>query len=221
MRSLAILLIIFSFSLPHLHAGTPESRCFDAASNKTFSTAKVIDNYSELGSKMPKTTYNSKGNPTGLIWMSLPEKAFADVEEIGSYMDRSIYRVRYKNPIDNPSPDDQQAEVICTMLALELPRTANAGSPPLSPFFVDTDEDPPGIRHYDTLFTSSKDQPYALYINKSMKGTGLYTYTWTFLFMSDGAHMAERSTFGRKEGTKTFHYDKSGKIVSTQTSENK
>jgi hypothetical protein len=209
------------FSFPRLHAGTPESRCFDAATNKAFSTAQVIANYSELGSKMPKITYNSKGNPTELAWMSLPEKASADVEEIGSYMGRSIYRVRYKNPIDKSSPDDQPAEVICTMLALELPQTANAGSPPLSPFFVDADEDPPGIRHYDTLFTSSKDQPFALYINKSMKGTGLYTYTWTFLFLSDGAHLAERSTFGRKEGTKTFHYDKSGKTVSTQTSENK
>ena len=216
----AFFILIFSCSLPQLHAGTPESRCFDASSNQLFFTARVIDDYSGLGSQIPQIKYNSKGSPTDLIWMSLPKKAVADVEEIGSYMGRSIYRVRYKTPVDNPGPDDQQSEVICTMLALELPRTAKGGSPPLSPFFVDKDEDPSGIRHFDSLFTSSKDQPFALSINKAMSGTGLYSYTWTFLFLSDGAHIAERSMFGRKEGTKTYQFDKSGKIVSTQTSEN-
>ena len=220
MQAPALLLIIFSF-LPQLLAGTSAAKCFDAGSNDVLLTNKVISDYSALGSKMPQIKYNSKGTPTDLIWMALPKKAVADVEQIGSYMGRSIYRVRYKTPVDNHDPDDHQSEVICTMLALELPQTAKGGSPPLSPFFVDKDEDPSGIRHFDSLFTSSKDQPFALCINKFMSGTGLYSYTWTFLFLSDGAHIAERGTFGRKEGAKTYHYDKSGKIVKTQTSENK
>ena len=219
MYPFAFLLILFSF-LPQLHAGTPASRCFYAGSNELFLTAKVVSDYSELGSEMPQIKCDSKGNPTDLIWVPLPEKATAAVEEIGIYMGRSIYRVRYHKPADNPDPDDPKPELICVMFALERPRTSKGGAPALSPFFVDADEDPSGIKHFGSPLTSSKEHPFALCIDKFMKGTGLYSYTWTFLFLADGAHIADRSTFGRKEGTKTYQYDMTGKIVSSQTSEN-
>ena len=219
MYPLAFLLILFSF-LPRLHAGTPASKCFHAGSNELFRTAQVVPDYSELGSKMPQIKCDSKGSPTDLIWVPLPEKAAADVEEIGSYMGRSIYRVRDNKPADTPDPDDPKPELICTMFALERPRASKGGASALSPFFVDADEDPSGIKYFNSPLTSSKEHPFALCIDKFMKGTGLYNYTWTFLFLADGAHISKRSTFGRKEGTKTYQYDMSGKIVSVQTSEN-
>lgn len=219
MYPLAFLLIIFSF-LPQLHAGTPATRCFFAGSNQLFFTAKVVLDVSKLGSEMPLIKCDSKGKPTDFIWLPLPEKATADVEEIGSYMGKSIYRVRYYQPANSPDPDDPKQELICTMFALERPRTSKGGAPALSPFFIDADDDPSCTRHFGSLLSSSKEHPFALCIDKSMKGTGLYCYTWTFVFQADGAHIAERSTFGRKEGTKTYQYDMSGRIVSSQTSEN-
>jgi hypothetical protein len=218
MNPLAFLLIICLF-LPHLQAGTPESKCFYAGSDRHFFTSEVVSDYSELGSKMPQIKCDAKGNPTDLIWVPLPEKAFADVEEIGRYLGRSIYRVRYLKPADIPDPDDPKPELICTMFAFERPQNSK-GAPALSPFFIDADEDPSCIKHFSSPLTSTKEHPFALCIDKFMKGTGLYSYSWTFLFLADGAHLAERTTFGRKEGGKIYHYDMSGKIVSVQSSEN-
>jgi hypothetical protein len=219
MHPLACLLIIFIF-LAQLQAGTPASKCFYAGSDRLFLTSEVVSDYSELGSKMPQIKCDSKANPTDLIWMPLPEKAFADVEEIGRYLGRSIYRVRYLKPAENPDPDDRKPELICTLFALERPRTSKGGAPALTPFFVDADEDPSCISHFGSPLISSKEHPFALCIEKSMKGTGLYSYSWTFLFLADGAHLAERTTFGRKEGGKTYRYDMSGKLASAQSSEN-
>ena len=219
MHPLAFLLIVSAF-LAQLQAGTPASRCFYSGSDRPFLTSEVVSDYSDLGSKMPLIKCDSKGNPTDLIWVSLPEKAFADVEEIGRCPGRSIYRVRFIKPADNPDPDEPKTELICTMFAFERPRTSKGGAPALSPFFVDADEDPSGVRHFGSALTSSKEHPFALCIDKLMKGTGLYSYSWTFVFLADGAHLAERSTFGRKEGGKTYHYDMSGQMVSVQSSEN-
>ena len=85
---LASFLIIFSF-MTQLQAGTPASKCFYAGSDRLFLTSEAVSDYSELGSKMPQIKCDAKGNPTDLIWVPLPEKAFADVEEIGRYMGRN------------------------------------------------------------------------------------------------------------------------------------
>jgi len=216
MRTLAFLIVAITLVHSPIYAGSPASKCFDANTNLVFPTTEAVAFGMQLGSKMPQINYNPDGSPISLSWMPLPEHTTEVVQHIGRYMTKGICRVNYTRQMDNP--DGKKSESLTVMFGLEEPTPTGLG---IRPFFIDADEDLELIREIDSTITSSKDLPFALEIEKTEKGTGVFTTEYVFVFSAGGARILERSESGRNVDTKTFHYDKSGKIEKTETSENR
>ena len=70
-----------------------------------------------------------------------------------------------------------------------------------------------------SYFSSSKGEPFVLKINKTIPGNGVFTTWYTFAFTPREAYLLYREESGRHMRTKTYHYNKSGKIVRTETAD--
>ncbi len=211
MRVLAFVIAIALLPL-RLYAGSPDSKCFDGNADRVFSNTEAIAFGTDLESKMPEIKYNPDGTPAGLNWVPLPPQTSEVVLQIGRYMNRGIYRVTYRTQIDYPN--GTKSETLTVMFGLD---ESARGGPGIRPFFID-EEDVATVSDVDSIIVSTEEQPFALEIETTQKGTGVFTTTYTFVFSASGARILERSESGRRMDAKTYHYDKSGKVVKAETS---
>lgn len=196
-----------------LYAGSPASQCFDASIDEVFFTTEIIPLTAQL--PMPQVEY-AAGHPTRLIWGPLPEHTSTVVKQIGRYMDKGIWRVDYTR--ESKNPDGSKLVELTLLVGLEEPTPNGVG---IRPFFIDVDEDIELIREIDSTIFCTKALPFALEIERTQKGTGVYTTVYTFVFNAAGANILTRSTSGRETNEKTYYYNKSGKITKIETTENR
>jgi hypothetical protein len=193
-----------------LLAENSPSNCFDADSDRLFSTAEVLPVGTNLGTMVPQVEYDANGTPIGLNWMPCANDVSVEVEQVGAYHGKAIYRLIYRK--SRGAPDTPKSQLVCAVFGYQ---DDSSNGMRIRPFFVMADDQ---LRWLEAFFTSKEDQPFALEIHKTIKGNGVYWTSYTFVFTPREARILARSEGGRGMHTKTHRYDATGKIASTYTS---
>ena len=190
-----------------LLANGPATRCYENEANRSFSTDSVIALGSEVKEKMPAVEWDEGRKSAEIKWVPLGTNYSVEVEEIGVFRGKGIFRVRYL-----PRPGAPNTDVPSVMFGFE--DTTQDESAGIRPFYISAGDPPLSL---ESRFISDENRPFSLGITVDVPGSGKMWSRFEFGFSSGGARLLEFTSGGRKQFAKTLYYDKSGKVVKTVT----
>jgi len=200
-------------SLQYAFGGELATRCLDGESNDLFPiTSDVPRQGFEVNASLPELVGDKTGRTTDVKWTANTGDIKTTTTKIGEYKNHEIFEVIYSATKDTleENPGAPFSYVVFFY------STAHKEVMDLRPFFILDGEE---AGSFDYYFSSDAEEPFALMIENTTPGNGVYSTKWDFTFSDLQPLIKHRSESGRHVPTKDYDYSDSGKIIKVTTTD--
>ncbi len=195
-------------SLQNALAGELATRCLDGGSNVLIPIHDDMPEAGFSGSAAVPQIVTAKDEK--ITWTKNAGEVKTTTTMIGRYRDHVITEIIYNSPKDAAEDSTEAPFSFVVFFYTTIQKSAVH----IRPFFILSGDD---VRWFDYYFRSTKTEPFALVIENTSPGNGIYTTEWDFSFSDRQALITHRSEGGRQAPTKDYDYSPLGKIIKVTT----
>ena len=207
------LFLVCLMSLQHVSGGELATHCLDGESNDLFLiTGDMPEQSLEVSAAVPELVNDRNGHTTDIKWTENTGDIKTTTTKIGEYRNHEIFEVIYSATKDTL---DENPEAPFSYV-LFLYSTSQKGERDLRPFFILSGEE---TRWFEFYFSSTSEEPFALTIENTGPGNGVYSTEWDFTFSDLQPLIKHRSEGGRHVATKDYDYSNTGKVIKVTTTD--